>query len=214
MNNFEKISRIFEDYSKSHNVDLPDNFISDLIKTSYDSEGKQSVYTDTTHNLNVLDMDVFAKDVYYHIYGDKKSDNIFNSPDAFLINDRNHWFFIEFKNSPITAKNAKLKSNIIKKAFCVMFSMIDVLFEKRTNDTGFDYENPLSFFRANVTYILVCSNDKNPTVAQRNIQTRQAYGCYHYTPDFMQKLASYLFCDAYVYTEKYFEEEFVKKFKY
>lgn len=214
MNNFDKTIQIFKEFSANHNIAFPEEMVSDLIKTSYDSNEDVSLYTNTANNLNVLDMDVFAKDIYYHIYGQHKKDNILNSPDAFLINDENHWFFIEFKNSPITSKTSTLKNNIIKKAFCVIYSMIDVLVETRQEEMLSSYANPLNFFRNNVTYILVCDNNKNPNVAQRNVDNRAITGEYRFTPEFMQKLSSYLFCGAYVYTEEYFEKEFVKRFKY
>lgn len=214
MNNFELTAQFFEKYSKKHGVDFPDDFVSDLIKTSIDSVSKMSLYTNKTNNLNVLDMDVFAKKIYYRVWGQNMPDNIFNSPDAFLVNSDNHWFFIEFKNSQINAQNAKTKSNILKKAFCIVYSIIDVLSEVNDGYILSAYSNPLSFFRSNVTYILVCSNDKNPTVSQRNVQQRITTGKYRYTPEFMQKINSYLFYDACIYTEKYFEEEFVKNFKY
>ncbi len=214
MNNFELTTQFFEKYSNKYGVDFPDDFVSDLIKTSNDSESNVSLYTNKTNNLNVLDMDVFAKKIYYRVWGQNMRDNTFNSPDAFLVNSDNHWFFIEFKNSQINAQNTKTKSNVLKKAFCIVYSIIDVLSDVNECYILSAYSNPLSFFRTNVTYILVCSNDKNPTVSQRNVQQRITTGKYRYTPEFMQKINSYLFCNAYVYTEKYFEEEFVKNFKY
>ena len=214
MNNFDITTQYFVEYSKIHGVDFPNEFVSDLIKTSLDSNSKVSLYTNKANNLNVLDMDVFAKNIYYSVYGQNMCDNIINSPDAFLINNENHWFFVEFKNSEVSAKKSNLKGNILKKALCCIYSMIDVLSEVNNGDMLSAYPNPLNFFRSNVTYILVCSNEKNPTVSHRNVQQRTTTGKYRYTPEFMQKINSYLFYDAYVYTEKYFEEEFVKNFKY
>lgn len=214
MNNFNRIANIFEDYSKSHNIDFPDNFISDLITTSYDSDNTVNVYNSTENNLPVLNLDVFAQKIYYKVFGENKSDNALKSPDAFLVNCENHWYFIEFKNQGISASKSKAKNSVIQKALCIIYSMVDVLYETRGREILDNYRNPLDFFRSNVTYILVCSSDKNPKVADRNINQKNISGQYRYTPEFMQKLVSYLFFDAYIYTEQYFEKEFVKHFKY
>ena len=63
-----------------------------------------------------------------------------------------------------------------------------------------------------VHYILVCSGEENPKIY--NQVKNQALLKQNYTPPFMRRLKDYLFKDAYVYTENFFEEEFVKKFAY
>lgn len=214
MNNFERIIEDFQKYSENHDLDFPESINSNLVKSSYDMDHNVNVYNNEDSNLRVLDMDVFTQNIYYQVYGKGIKDNILNSPDALLVNDENHWFLIEFKNSKISASNKKTKDSIIKKALCIIYSLTDVLLETRKEEILSNYPNPLKFFKDNVTYILVCSNDKNPIIAERNISNNRLEGFYGYTPEFMQKLVSYFFKDAYVYTEKYFEREFVKSFQY
>lgn len=214
MTNLDKITQIFDAYCKSHSIELPENIKSDLIKTSYDSAGKESVYKSNLNNLIVLDMDVFTQKIYYDIYGDNKRDNMLKSPDALLINDKEQWFFIEFKNSTLRADKKDLKINIIQKSLCAIYEILDVLSANKSCGILSNYKNPLDFFRSKVTYILVCSQSKNPNISKRSVDNRLLNGTYRFTPEFMQKLSSYFFCDAFVYTENYFEKEFVNSFNY
>lgn len=71
-------------------------------------------------------------------------------------------------------------------------------------------QNPIRFAEEHVHYILVCSSEKNPNLY--NLVKAQVLLKQNYTPPFMQRLKDYLFKDVYVYTENFFETEFVKKF--
>ena len=93
--------------------------------------------------------------------------------------------------------------------------VMDILFEMKENESeylNFTFENPIKFAKENITYIVVCSLEKNPTT-YKQIRRKRIIG-EKYTAPFLERIKSYLFKDAYVYTEDFFEREFVNKFEY
>lgn len=123
--------------------------------------------------------------------------------------------FIEFKDSEIRADNSGLKNNVLKKAYSNWYMMLDVLYYMNCKGmpyNGFDYNNPMEFAKNHVYYILVCNEQKNPRAYQQ-IKNRDLLG-EKYTPPFMQRLKDYLFKDAYIYTNTFFERKFVHRFTY
>ena len=74
---------------------------------------------------------------------------------------------------------------------------------------NFNYEDPISFARENVTYILVVSQEKN----YNNV--KKMHDCIlagqKFLPQYMEKLEKYTFKETYVYTPEMFEQKFVKK---
>ena len=75
-----------------------------------------------------------------------------------------------------------------------------------------DVSNLMKFAREHITYIVVCSADKDPNTYNRvkecNLMNE------HYTPEPLYKFKDYFFKDAYVYTEDFFERDFVNLFEY
>lgn len=216
MNNYENWCNLIEQYTKSFNISIPSNLECSMKEASFDSDNKFYVYN-YDDKTKVLNLDIFCKNIYYNIYGDSKKSNTVNSTDAFLINKDNHWFLIEFKNSAINSKKASLKDGIFKKGYSSCLALMDVLYYSKNTlgiNLNFDYENPINFFKNNVTYIVVCSKEKNAAVAKNNLNYFNSTHHYSYTPPFLSRLKSYLFKDAIIYTEEYFEREFVKSFCY
>lgn len=225
MNNYEKWCKAIRLYANDFAIEVPGNFQCTMKDASLDDANNFYVY-DLDDNLLVINLDVFVKDIYYKIYGNKVKGNTPNSADAFLVNGDNHWFLIEFKNSCIFSKkenrknqsnNQILKDNIIKKAYSSGVALIDVLYNLKNKDIyelNFDYESPIDFFRNNVVYILVCSKDKNSEIQKSILNSYKTNKTYCYTPPFMNKLKGYIFKDALAYTDDYFMREFIRRFSY
>lgn len=101
-----------------------------------------------------------------------------------------------------------------KKAYQNWYWLVDVLREMK--DTiqynNFNYEDPISFARENVTYILVVSQEKNYNNVKKMHDCKLAGQ--KFLPQYMEKLEKYTFKETYVYTPEMFEQKFVKKFEY
>lgn len=212
-NHFCEFQKLLEDYLAQNNVkDVP--CVSDLYTVSLNTEENRAVYPGKK-NLSVIDMDRIAKEGYRRIKAADRKDNPVNTADAFLINGKNQWFFVEFKDSRLDAKRDSLKNNILKKAYANWYMILDILYTMREAGAEwepFQFENPVRFAKEHVSYIVVCSSDKNPLL-YRQIKNCDLIG-QRYTPPFMQRLKDYIFRDAYVYTEDYFERKFVNSFSY
>ena len=76
----------------------------------------------------------------------------------------------------------------------------------------FNYENPISFAKENVVYILVVSEEKN--IVDVDKISKCILAGEKFQPEYMKKLEKYIFKEAYVYTPQVLEKEFVKKFTY
>lgn len=220
MNNYQKFILLLQNYLKENLAISDDNieelskrFLSDMKNASLNDNNNYYLY-DGDKKLNVIKMDDFT-DFYCKIKSNttKKENNI-NAVDAFLINKDNIWFLIEFKDTKIKSDSSKVKHNIIRKAYGNWYMLLDILYNMKNKNLvdNFDYKNPTKFAKNNVVYILVCSGENN-TQIQKFISDAKSEKR-HYTPPFMNKLKWYLFKDAYIYTELYFEKEFVNKFKY
>ena len=210
MTNFEIMTQSLRQYLSHHGISM--DFISNLHDTSLNDTGCNHIYKGDC-DFDVISMDAVAKDGYKIIKQIDPNSNPITTTDAFLINEDNEWFFIEFKDSSITGDKKGLKDNIIKKAYESWYMLLNVLYYLREHGEScelFDDEDPVKFAKEHVTFILVCSFDKNLRVydlAKDCIRAKK-----HYTPLFMMRLKEYLFKDAYVYTENLFEREFVSKF--
>lgn len=202
MNNYEKIREYLQSYFKEKNIII--NVEAELKNTSLNENGNKYLYSGTK-NLEVISMDDVAKDGYKIAKG--ALGKPINTVDAFLIDRENEWFFIEFKDSKISSK----KDNIEKKGMGNFFMLLDIFSDREDVDFG-EYTNFVDFARNKVTYILVCSQDKN-SYTYDMIRAKDNLG-EKYTPDCLMKFKDYFFKDAYVYTEKYFEKRFVERFEY
>ena len=215
MTNFE----VFKDAVKKYLSECDISISCDLTlhEASLNNDGKVCRYLyNGDRNLTVVSMDILAKQGYKAVKGVKDPrENPINTVDEFLINKENEWYLIEFKDCVIKADKQAVKDNIIKKAYANWYMIMDMFYtlsEKNEKCGIFDINNPIRFAKEHVHYILVCSGEENPKIY--NQVKSQALLKQNYTPPFMRRLKDYLFKDAYVYTENFFEEEFVKKFAY
>lgn len=212
MSNFSVFKDTVMKYLSESNISI---YISNLHEASLNDDGKSHQYLyNGSKDFEVISMDELAKQGYKRAKGiNDPNENPINTVDAFLINEKNEWYLIEFKDCPIKADKKSTKDNIIKKAYANWYMLMDIFYTVLEGDEKssiFDKENPVRFAKEHVHYILVCSKEKNIDMYDR------IHGCIrsgeNYTPPFMKRLKDYIFRDAYVYTEDYFEREFVKNF--
>ena len=170
------------------------------------------VYEDTRTDMKVISMDEIAQKVYRvaHFPESTKESESPASADGFVINSENIWYFIEFKDQQIS----KAKESVTKKAYQNWYWLLDILYEMRDKKTCqiFDYDNPISFAKENIVYILVVSEDKN--IVDIDKIRKSILAGEKFQPEYMKKLEQYIFKDAFVYTPAILEREFVKKFRY
>lgn len=207
-NNFDEFKKCIDEYLAFHGV--PVDYLSNFHDTSLNNDGKVINYVyKGTKDLEVISMDELAKKSYKSIKKAREKDDIVNTVDAFLINSDNKWFFVEFKDQKVNNTNR----SVLKKAYGNWYMLLDILYELKARGCGcslFDYDDPIKFAREHVHYVLVCSKDKNLDFynSVKNAMLKKTT----YTPPYMEKLKSYLFQDAYAYTEVQFERVFVNKF--
>lgn len=212
-NNYNNIKRLLDSYAMKYGVSDV-NVITNLHEASINNDKRNSekpryVYN-SEYDMEVIDMDVIARDIYKVARGVKGEP--VNTADAFIVKQNNEWYFIEFKDRKIEAGNKSMRDNIIKKAYANLYMLLDILYDMRISSgkVNFDFYNPVDFVKNHVIYIVVCSSDKNPHVYEQI--KNNSYLKQNYTPVFMQRLKDYLFKDAYIFTEDFFERNFVRKF--
>ena len=216
MTNYDQIKEILKQFSDKYVTKIIiESKMSDVSEdkaASKRTEKKVLLYEDNRMDMQVIDMDEIAHKAYRVArYPESvKEDDSLASADAFVINADNIWYFIEFKNQEIT----KAKDSVTKKAYQNWYWLVDVLREMK--DTiqynNFNYEDPISFARENVTYILVVSQEKNYNNVKKMHDCKLAGQ--KFLPQYMEKLEKYTFKETYVYTPEMFEQKFVKKFEY
>lgn len=216
MTNYDQIKEILKQFSDKYVTKIiigsKMSDVSEDKAASKRTEKKVLLYEDNRKDMQVIDMDEIAHKAYRVArYPESvKEDDSLASADAFVINADNIWYFIEFKNQEIT----KAKDSVTKKAYQNWYWLVDVLREMK--DTiqynNFNYEDPISFARENVTYILVVSQEKNYNNVKKMHDCKLAGQ--KFLPQYMEKLEKYTFKETYVYTPEMFEQKFVKKFEY
>ena len=202
MSNYEQIKNYIEQYFRDKGVTF--NIETGLKESSLNDAGNRYLYSGN-RELQVISMDNVAKDGYKIIKGAKGKP--LNTVDAFLADKENEWYLIEFKDCKISNK----KDNIEKKGMANFLMLLEMFSEDSSVDIG-GYASLFEFARNKVTYILVCSQEKNP-YSYDQIRICDNLG-EKYTPGCLLKFKEYFFKDAYAYTEDYFEKRFVKNFAY
>ena len=207
MTNYDQIKEILKQFSDKYVtriiIESKMSDVSEDKAASKRTEKKVLLYEDNRKDMQVIDMDEIAHKAYRVArYPESvKEDDSLASADAFVINADNMWYFIEFKNQEIT----KAKDSVTKKAYQNWYWLVDVLREMK--DTiqynNFNYEDPISFARENVTYILVVSQEKNYNNVKKMHDCKLAGQ--KFLPQYMEKLEKYTFKETYVYTPEMFE---------
>ena len=202
MTNYDQIKEILKQFSDKYVtriiIESKMSDVSEDKAASKRTEKKVLLYEDNRKDMQVIDMDEIAHKAYRVArYPESvKEDDSLASADAFVINADNMWYFIEFKNQEIT----KAKDSVTKKAYQNWYWLVDVLREMK--DTiqynNFNYEDPISFARENVVYILVVSQEKNYNNVKKMHDCKLAGQ--KFLPQYMEKLEKYTFKETYVYT--------------
>ena len=174
-----------------------DNCRKDMIDASFDDRNEVFVYTDTSHNMEVLKLDEYTKE-----FEKRRRNEIPNlkehqpsAVDAVCVSKDNEWFLIEFKNEPI--------KNILKSTPKKMLSsvwLIAYLYSTLSEQIS-DEKDILKFARENITVITVVSSEKNENLEETIGATWEKDGPF-YTPLKFMKYKGYYFKDVYVLTEK------------
>jgi len=202
MSDYEEIKKHLQKYFFDKGVTLK---IEETLKeTSYNEMADRYLYSGS-RNLSVISMDNIAKDGYRVIKS--ALGKPVNTVDAFLVDNNNDWYLIEFKDCKISSK----KDNIEKKGMANFLMLLDIF----NDEDSIKFEGSKNFFefaRKKLVYILVCSQDKDP-YSYEQIRNCDNLG-EKYRPDCLLKFKDYFFKDAYAYTEDYFENRFVRKFMY
>lgn len=210
MNNYDTFHNVITEFFESKGIH--ETLKTNLHESSKNDQVSPPVYLyNGSRDLSVISMDAIAQKAY------KKAKNApadikrtMNTVDAFIINKDNEWFFIEFKDCKLSAK----KDNIEKKGMGNWLMLLDMFFDMTAEMSNklIELSNPCKFAREHITYIVVCSAEKDPYTYEQ-IRNSDKLG-EKYTPPCLDKFKDYLFKNAYAYTEEYFEQRFVKTFLY
>lgn len=213
MNNYAELKNIINKYLQLNNIAFC--FSCSLTDASFNEAGNIYVYDKEKKDIEVIDMDLVAKDGYRKIKSTNTKENPINTADAFVISADNEWYFIEFKDRKLAGGKNGLKDNILKKAYSNWYMLLDILYFMRENSIScslFNFDNPARFAKEHVHYILVCSSEKNPDMYRLIKECKLSNQ--NYTPPFMQRLKDYIFKDAYLYTEYHLERNLIDNFLY
>jgi hypothetical protein len=181
----------------------------DLITASEDDSNHKMVYDDKNLNMQVIKLDEFTKDFDIKRRNENpelKSSHLPSAVDAICINKNNKWYFIEFKNQPLSnVVGSKSASKKMLSSLWLVFFLYSVLREKVVDQGDF-----AKFARENITYIVVVSSEKNEDLDE-TIGASWDENDSFYTPDQYRRYVGYYFRDVYVLTEiglKYFVNKF------
>lgn len=209
MNHYNELIKLLKEYydKKGINLDLEIDLQDASLNMSKDSQ----VYLYTgKRKLNAISMDNISQNGQRKIYGISDIERCMNTVDAFFIDNNNDWYFVEFKDCKLKSK----KDNIEKKGLANWLMLLDIFYSigKEKCEGLIDLQNPVQFAKDHLIYIVVCSSEKD-TFTYEQVKNCDLVGEV-YTPPCLYKFKDYLFKNAYAYTEDYFEQRFVKKFKY
>ena len=180
-----------------HNSDI--DVISTMKSASMDDSDKSNIkylYDGSTIDMDIIKLDDLTKYRKCFLQLQGNCDPL-SGVDAICIDNRNEWFFIEFKNCNIN--DSKVKKSIRKKmleSIWYVFFMYSIAGE----DIKSLFDGDITkFSRENINYIIVGSYSKN-LLYSANIQAKEKIGK-HYTPPGFDQYRGYYFKDVYMVTE-------------
>lgn len=180
--------------------------VSDMRTASYDDENDFYLYNNENNlmNMEVVKLDDMTEYFSHYMQQERSLRNFTQTQavDAICINNKNDWFFIEFKNRKY---DSDVISDVKKKIFKSLWFVSSMNSFAGTNlfpDMDF-----ADFARQHIIYIVVISREKNPTEYHRIHQSNNNL----YTPDNFKKYIGYYFKDMYLFTEQE-TYKFIKNF--
>ncbi len=196
---YKKLCDIICSYCNT--ADKAKKCFSTMKDASYDKENKEWVYEFLPDAGNVLKLDDFSE-IFAEIH--QKKGFLSHQPkavDAVCIDENNNWYLIEFKNRKLDNAIKSIKEKMLSSLWLLLHTY---------SDTGNAIEDATAFAQKHVTYIVVCSKDKNSADALRVHQAESTGE--HYTPHKLLEFKGYYFKDIYMYTETELRQ-FIADFK-
>lgn len=210
MNNYEEFLKLIEEFFDNKGIEKL-SLETNLRDASLNEDKKNPTYVYNYKNdLRVISMDCISQKGYRSVYGITDIKRSLNTVDAFLIDYNNDWYFVEFKDCKLSSK----KDNIEKKGMANWLMLLSILYDLGSEKCKkiIDLENPIQFAKDHLIYIVVCSATKDPyTYGQ--VKNYDLLGQV-YTPPCLYRFKDYLFKNAFAFTDVYFEQRFVKTFRY
>lgn len=180
--------------------------VSDMRTASYDDENDFYLYSneDKLLNMEVVKLDDMTEQFFHYMQKERKLKEFMQpqAVDAVCINNKNDWFFIEFKNREY---DKNVISDVKKKIFKSLWFVSSMNSFAGTNlFADIDFAD---FARRHITYIIVISRKQNPD------EYRRIHESYNnlYTPDNFKKYIGYYLKDVYLFTEQELYK-FIKNF--
>ena len=172
---------------------------------SLDDNNKYYVY-----NYDKYDMVALKLDDVSRLFSKEHLGYAPSAVDAVCIDSDNNWFLIEFKNSQFSGNTIQsIKKKMLSSLWFLLYTYsitenISHITENLSNN------DIVKFAREHITYIVVCSYDKNVSIAN-NIHNAEATN-EHYTPKELKPYVNYYFKDVYLYTQQELRK-FIVNFK-
>ena len=204
MTNYEQIKKLLYTFEDNHNrhvgIETKLSSVSEDKTESQNRDVRQLVYENTRQDMDIIDMDEIAHNVYRLVRfpDSKKEEESLASADAFVISSDNIWYFIEFKNGSID------KADLYRKIYDSVIMLLEM-----------NIIPDIEFVRKNIEFILVYNSEKygkiKPSPAREanfNYILRRAGQEEKLFQ--VEKLEQYLLKETHTYTKELFNEKFVK----
>lgn len=182
-----------------------------MKEASYDDKNNYYVYFDHENNHDFdIDMKILKLDEFSKIYNPK---NISSAVDAVCIDHENNWYLIEFKNQKFNDTKSSVKKKMMGSLWIISGTYL------KTNNISDISGNPptkniIDFSRKNITYIVVCSSEKNPQeISDKMRQHMASMARKNYNPNKLDYCTEcFCFKEAYKFHEKELRD-FIERFK-
>lgn len=169
--------------------------LSNMIEASVDDHDDEKIhlYNEQEMNLEIIKPDSLTKHLKNIL---KKPVREVPAADALCIDANNEWYIIEFKNSEITTAKESIRKKMLSTIWFVGF-----LYSKSQHELMYKFNGDLvEFARNHITYIIVCSSQKNAQFVS-NIREK-AHAKQSFTPRDFEQFIGYYFKDIRMITEK------------
>lgn len=201
----KKLCEVFEKYC-SGAVELCSATMKDASLDDSNKNNKVYVYNYENYDMNILKLDEFSKIIKNIRTGQGYQPYIPSAVDAVCIDFENNWYLIEFKNQEFGGRMVKSIKDKMLSSLWILFYAYSIT----GNISCISDNDIIKFAKEKVTYIVVCSKDKNLHNANLIHQAEEIKK--HYTPNELQPYINYYFKDVYLYTE-YELRKFIVNFK-
>lgn len=193
---YEKLCEVFERYHSG----AVEKCSATMKETSYDSKGKIYVYDYDGYDMTILKLDDFSELLAEKRKNQGHKKRTLPAADAICIDSKNNWYLIEFKNSEFSKRTVGSVQEKIFNSLWILFYTYSVTGEISYIIKDIHNNDIIQFAREHITYIVVCSEDKNTNI-KNAIHMKEAMHI-HYTPLALDPYINFCFKDAYLYTKQ------------